>query len=134
MCDQCLAETIMFNNEEKVLPDFYLVQATKDGGSLQANDYGLVRCNDPSFVFSVEPELNPDPNDTFENDKEFERWIDKTTQFENQLMESASGMKDVALLVAGCYQMGYTDSDGSLEQWLFNYLAQFLKGNNGISS
>lgn len=116
MCEQCLAEMQLIVSD--VLPEFALYRATKDGGRLKSGDYGLVECNDPSFIFNVVPEAEPNE----ENDSWIE-WAGKANAFEDQLLDSTTDFKGVYRLIRGCYENGYKDEDGHVGMWLFNYLA-----------
>ena len=56
MCEQCVAQTVLYG---EVVPGFYLVRATVDGGTMKAGDWGLVECNDPFFIWSGEIIADP---------------------------------------------------------------------------
>lgn len=116
MCEQCLADMQLIASD--VLPGFALYRATKDGGRLKSGDFGLVECNDPSFIFSVVPEREPD-----EESKAWIEWAEKANAFDDQLLDCTPNFKSVYRLVRGCYESGYKDEDGHLGMWLFNYLA-----------
>jgi len=127
MCEQCSAKAILMNDGKEVLPDFFLVLATQDGNAMKTGDYGLVICNDPSFIFSMKPEVDPAPEDEDADlDDSFFEWLEKTKDFGKQFSDSMSQLKDAHKLVSACYTVGYTDECGSFDQWLFNYLAKFV--------
>lgn len=117
MCEQCLADMQLVISD--ILPGFALYKANQDGGRLKSGNYGLVECNDPSFIFSVTPEREPNE---CEGDS-WCKWVDKVNIFEDQLLDSVTDFKGVYRLIRGCYEIGYKDEDGRIGIWLFNYLA-----------
>jgi hypothetical protein len=123
-----MAETTTLNNGEKVIGNFFLVRATQDGSMMKTGEFGLLRCNDPDFIFKQMPEVDPDPEGEIEDNDHFFEWMEKAQNFREQLLELDAGLKASYDLVKGCYDAGYKDEDGCLEYWLFNYLAQFVKG------
>ncbi len=130
MCEQCLAETKMYNDEKEVLPGFFLVRATKDGQFMKTGDWGLVMGNNPSFLFSSTPEKEPFVVDENNNDitdlKIWEEWLGKVKLFDFNLNQTNNNLKDSYLLVKSCYEAGYKDNDGYVGYWLFSYLSQFV--------
>lgn len=145
MCEQCNAATSMFAlslENQEVLPGYYLVRATRDANILKKDDWGLVCCNDPDFVWSVTPkpdkfwgmsdevlDLLPDSEQTSMCD-----WEAKTHEFGSQILTSMvrnqhSGFfKTIQVLQAACQAKGWNSEEASMERWLFHYLGVFLTG------
>jgi len=130
MCEQCMAEVVTLNDGKTVIGNLFLVRATRNGSMMKTGEFGLLRCNDPDFIFRVIPEANPDPEDTLENNEEYEKWLDKAQDFREQLLNLDAGLMASYDLVKGCYEAGFKDEDGCIEYWLFNYLSQFVKEIN----
>ena len=59
MCEQCSAETVAYNFPIDSFP-FILVRATRDGDKMLNGDWGLLECNDPSFIFTGDVLAVPD--------------------------------------------------------------------------
>ena len=58
MCLQCDTDPI---NYGELLPGWALMKATKTStfNEWKQDEYGLVRCNDPDFIFTCQPMENP---------------------------------------------------------------------------
>lgn len=89
MCEQCMAGT---NSWGEVLPGFVLMRATRDGNTMARGEWGLVVCNDPSFIFST-PRPCPSgiPWETFNKDESFdaeEQWYKEVDVFKEDLIAS----------------------------------------------
>ena len=130
MCEQCMAEAVILIDDKPVIGEFFLVRATKDGGIMKNGEFGLVRWNDPDFIFNVTPEIEPPDDDTIENDDLYFAWLEKARNFQQHLSASNAGLNASYELVKGCIDAGFKyEIDGIVEYWLFTYLAQFIKEN-----
>lgn len=126
MCEQCLVNPLMFG---EVLPGWYLMRARRKSSMMEVGDWGLVRCNDPDFVWSTSP--IPDPTFGLTDDqinslpdgitKEFNLRCDK---FEEELYVPAYiGY----LLVEAGRKVGYNQEEhGAFAYWLFHYLGHHI--------
>ena len=126
MCEQCSAKTCFY---EIGLRGWSLVRATQDGLEMKTGDWGLVECNDPTYIWSVTPEINRvDFNsDGEEIDITEETWkfgsvyTEKVREFEDGLYGSPRAGYE---LVKACIEAGYdAERDGCFAHWFFNYLA-----------
>lgn len=136
MCDSCLAEALHYG---EVLPDWYLERATKDGVYFKAGWWGLVWMNEPSFVFTVTPEVTPRECEN-EDDPDYEAlndalsdWLDK---FESSVvclreqMHDSLPFLDYYRLVQAGINKGYDpENHGSFQLWLVNHVAQYIAAN-----
>lgn len=130
MCEQCSAKVRMFS--PCIVPNVRLVQATKDGQEMKSGDYGLVFCNDPSFIFSIQPEIEPEDNDSDPQMTEYFNWQNKAEQFREQLYTSAADLERSYDLVASCVEVGYNRKEGLVSYWLFNRIATMLPNGRWI--
>ena len=124
MCELCLAKVISYSGE--VLPGVYLRRATTDGNIMEAGDFGLVFCNDPSFVFSIVPECEP-PEDNDKQLTEFFNWAAKVEMFEDQLAYVENDFGIIYCLVEAGTRVGYNFRSGRFSAWLFNHIGEYLK-------
>lgn len=81
-----------------------------NGFVMGEGDFGLTNCNDPDFIFSMPPMLEPEMED------ENEEWL----TILNHYSERLTGDVDVCYrLMSACIEAGYnTKKDGSLVWWL----------------
>lgn len=126
MCMQCLAETVFYN---EIVPGFYLVKATKDVTDFMTDgQYGLVRQNDPDFVFDAY-NFRPDPtvNEDEINNQYFE-WLDEVDKFNQQLEDSFSNFRAVYELYKACEITGWDSKQlPILAQWLFPKIGEVIE-------
>lgn len=52
MCTQCVVDPLYYG---EFAPGWFLIRATKPDYDMEADDWGLVECNNPSVVFSTTP-------------------------------------------------------------------------------
>jgi len=102
-----------------------LVRAAVDGRFMRAGDWGLVECNDPSFVFSTTPYEEPKEIDEL---FKFKAVCDK---IEKEMMETAS-FRACGKLYATMCDNGYSINDGNPIMWLCNHLAENVE--KGVQS
>lgn len=121
MCEQCYANTTDLG---EVVPEVYLVQATRDGQTMKSGQYGLVRCDDPFCVFSVKPHPEyPSLNITEEVDDAFFDWLADAHKFETALRVSP----EIGYwLLNQCKLAGWNEAEGLLAIWLFNRMGLML--------
>jgi hypothetical protein len=134
MCEGCCAETVLLG---EVMPGWFLDQSTKDAWRRKAGDYGLYRCNDADFLFTIKPCKDPFAGMTDEQidvapeeqHTDFNAWVGEAWEFGAQLREHMTACFEVVhSLVESAKQVGYnSDVDGDFECWLFNHLAQFVR-------
>ncbi len=107
------------------------MRAQQDGGELKKGDWGLVRCNDPDFSWSIPP--FPDPLEGLDDDE-----VDKATVEEKERsleFYSAVEVFEVALksdpelgydLVSSAMKAGYDrQKHGRFSFWLFDHLGRW---------
>lgn len=117
------------------IPGWMIGQATNDGSIIKKNQWGLVECNDPTFIWDEKPV--PDPAGGF-SDEELDKkdaafwdassaWMDKAAKFGDAIQgRPADGWK----LYESAKMAGYNPLvDGALEYWLFDFLGKWLVNN-----
>ena len=134
MCEQCVAKTVMYvgHNSQEVLPGYFLVKATENGNYMNRGDWGLVRCNDPDYIWSINPVRDPADGLTDEQidtltDGVFEGYDRAVKNLEESLNK---GCFDKAVwLGTSMKQAGYRPKKHGYRGacWLCNYLAKFLE-------
>lgn len=139
MCEQCLAKTMLWKN---VLPGWHLVRATQEGSYMQEGDWGLVICNNPSFVFRTRPikdpfagmtneEINNINRDKFSS--ELSLFESKVNAFAQELFESQDPIyasNNYIRLYEAMKKAGYDmEIHGRAETWLACKIADFLDKN-----
>lgn len=132
MCEQCSAEVDEFM---EVIPKWLLIRATRNSFSMKEGQWGLVWANDPSFIWTETPVVDPHdgmpdeqvdalPKEEF--DKFFE-WAKKAEDFEKSLMGSPF---DGYTLYKAALDAGYDrKTDGRFSFWLFNRMGKLLAAN-----
>jgi len=133
MCLQCATNAITLI--EDVLPGYALMQATKSAPEWGAGEYGLVRCNDPDFVWKSKPICDPTASMADEEIGELTnndpRWVAGCQHFEmvtNVEPRFNTSPYEGYLLVKACMEAGYDpEKDGTrVISWLMDYLARKL--------
>ena len=118
MCEQCCALTDTYLSP---LPGWWLVRASDDGMMMKKNDWGLVRHDDPDFIWSITPW--PDPGD--EAGELSDKWWDECGEFMRSL---TSAPREGWLLVEACIKAGYDPEEpGCVEFWLFDHLGKWIR-------
>lgn len=131
MCEQCSAEVNEFGHP---LEGWMLCRATKNGSMMKKNEWGLVRSDDPTYVWSVNPRVDPTANLTDEqidtmSPEDSEKWYDFLDAAETFCKALKSYPFDGHLLYEAAVAAGYKRESGSFSQWLFDYLARWLIAN-----
>jgi hypothetical protein len=137
MCEQCITKCLYYDG--LFLNTYKVIKAQEDGNMMKKGDYGLVRCNDPDFVFSVEPtcplismEISDDDiNAILEDDPVWEKdWEWETTKaevFDTELLQT-NDLMIYFILVKAAYDCGYKIEYGYVSRWILEKLAKFLEG------
>jgi hypothetical protein len=136
MCEQCVAKTETFLDP---IPNWWLVRATDDGHVMKKGEWGLVQCNDPDFVWTVTPKVDPlsglseeEINELSNDDpawKDFEDWSEKSRIFLSELQQNF--VHDVSVywnLIEAAREKGYDPDKDVFAFWFFNYLGYYLEG------
>lgn len=134
MCEQCVADT---KNYCEPIPGWLLVRAQKDGNYMKKDDWGLVECNDPTFLFKTTPWIDPVHNWTDDqinalqsDDPQYilmDKWLDDMCQFQDELNKCNAGIDAGWRLIEACKKAGYDPSnDGSCANWLFHHLGGLI--------
>lgn len=119
MCEQCVTNSVSITTPLDK-EGWVLIQATKDGHFMKKGQYGLVRMNDPDFVWTEKPYKEPN-----ENDPALDAWFEAVDRFTN---EFASGPLESYEIVKACIRLGYKKKiHGSFSHWLFDFLGQSIK-------
>ena len=128
MCLQCTVEA---ENLGLVLPDWHLMRSTKDHPRWPIGHWGLVRSNDPDFVWSSEP--TPDPLHGVPDDQ-WEEWFAAnagTAAYERTMSREPADFSAAFVcepsvgwdLVRACITLGYDpEESGDFRQWLFSWI------------
>jgi hypothetical protein len=128
MCEQCSAEVDDYGHP---LDGWMLCQATRDA-DMKKGQWGLVECNDPTYVWTQKPMIDPLMGAITDDDwakvtdiqmAESEIFEDAVALFSEELVadiESAHHLFESGL------KAGYKKEHGRFESWLFNHLAQWL--------
>lgn len=138
MCEQCCAKTETFLEP---FPRWWLVRATKDGNIMRKGQWGLVHRNDPDFIWSVEPKLEPltelsdeEINALPKDSKlwdDFNNWVADVETFRKSLEHHVS-LEASWELIESARKAGYESEKSDFCTWLFNYLAEYLKGKKAF--
>lgn len=130
MCLQCSAMATTLRNN--VVPGFTLMISTESAEGWPKGTYGLVECNDPSFVFEGPLLLNPiaDLSDEAVDalprlPEGFDEYIEAVDKLRSQLRSTAeTGYR----FVMACARIGYDPEGGEdLAYWLLHHLAKSLQ-------
>ena len=131
MCEQCSAKTKTYG---LLLPGWTLIQATQDGNKMKKDDYGLVRMDDPDFIFpgNLTPRKDKwrhlEPEDmTQEQSDEDDLFIDYTYELSKYLQgDIYAGY----WLLKSSYEIGYDEEkNGYFTGWLSNKMFELIELN-----
>lgn len=118
---QCLTEAKMYG---EVIPGWYLVKATKTSpwGHWPAGYWGLVRMNDPDFVWEPDP-LEEDPEAPVD-----ENGLSEFYRRHNDFEEALHSHPNVGYtLIKDAMKVGYNpEEEGYVTFWLFERMARML--------
>jgi len=146
MCEQCCAQA---DGWGEFLSGWFLCRANKDGHEMSVGDWGLVECNDPTFIFRTTPVLDPlsglsdDEINSIPMDSPISRqndlFIDTSQKIGSEMAETYSSdvldddyswaLFDAYLRLYEAMKLeGYNrEKDGSPNAWLCNHIAKFLE-------
>jgi hypothetical protein len=135
MCLQCVTEA------ETVLDDpilgYILMVAKRDSEEWPAGHYGLVKCNDPDFIWEGKPLLDPlegmddDAIDALADDSEewagYERFMDFVEKIRPVFnTDPYTGHQ----FVRACEASGYKwKQDGDVVMWFIDHIARKMEKN-----
>jgi hypothetical protein len=145
MCETCLGKC---DNYGEIFPGWWLVRATVDSSiRLEADDWGLVQCNDPTFIFEQTPIKNPcyglldnelDDPDLDEPHKNFLKVAHSIAADMHESLDYSRDFPTLPLsaygkLYVSCVEAGYKRKEhGSLLYWLCHYIATYLDNDPKI--
>lgn len=113
MCEQCLVNPLYFG---EVLPGWFLIRARRKGNMMEVGDWGMLRCNDPTFVWSTTPKATKE---------EFDGYIYLPDDFDEALYMYATHGYD---LISAGIEIGYNrEEHGRFAQWLFWHLSEHIR-------
>lgn len=130
----CFGDEVIYS---EVVPNWWLVQLTNippnrnreflvNGFVMSEGDFGLTYCNDPDFIFSMPPMIDPfteeDDTEITEEEKLYIQTLDHYTK-------RLTGQIDVVYsLILSCIEAGYNETDEiSLTEWLMNKMHESFK-------
>lgn len=107
---QCLTESTTII--ENIVPGYLLARATKSDEDWPAGHYGVIRMNDPLFVF---PEL-PKPPTVEEGINDFDKTVCAVEEFGFTLDQGYH-------FTTACIAAGYSpDTDGKVMSWFLEHV------------
>jgi len=130
MCECCVAEC---KSISEILPNWWLVQASKDGYEMEKDDYGLVLCNGPSYIWAGKPPKDPHPN--MDDDSPHSVSEDEFFEFLDSIEDCFLSDPYIGYkLWSATLEAGYDpEKDGyHMLAWLMNRIAETLENWNGI--
>jgi len=131
MCLQCLTDAVIL--KEEILPGYHLMKAMKDAEGWKKDQFGLIRQNDPDFVWDnpgPEPcagmpdeEINNCPEEKWDRQTE---WQKKVEQIEKNFISDPMTCYE---FVATCMAVGYDPKkDGfNVVMWFIHYCAEKIE-------
>jgi hypothetical protein len=141
MCLQCTAEARILL--EHAIPGYALMVATKDTEEWHTGQYGLVHINDPDFIWTGDPLIDPTEEvsdeewDALSNDDPrrfaFDRLVDLVESmkpcFKTDPMTGFS-------FIQACMQDGYTPAlhGRVVLYWFIDHIARKLEANKNNSA
>jgi len=107
MCEQCLVNPLYYG---EVFKDWHLIRARRKGSYMEVGEWGLVKINDPSWVWKSDPRDQSDgPPDDF---------------WEAFLCTPFSGKE----FIEDCVDSGFDgENDYDLSEWLWEKIVNHVK-------
>lgn len=131
-----MSEINCYGNEQvfgQVLPNWALVRLVDAIGEFKVGNFvmkegswGLTYCNDPSFVFDLDPQIDFTIKDP-EGDPPTEGYWDTHEHYCERLQ---GNVEDGYRLVASCIEAGWNPKEGGLAAWLCDRMRKHLDGCN----
>lgn len=109
MCEQCIVNPLYFGQP---IPGYTLILARREGNDMPLSSWGLVECNDPTFVFTFDFTLFPGTDE----------WADAVWNVADDLVSHPYAGYH---LVSSCMPLGYVCGSNFVE-WLMNHLRTWL--------
>ena len=119
------------------------MRARRDGNDWMKGEWGLIKCNDPTFRWTLTPTPNPTWGMTEEEEEAWDANVEKGSPEENRSMwpmfspdeydAFTSGFFECGAntgydLITAAMKVGYNPDDGPLfPYWFFDYLGEWLK-------
>lgn len=123
MCEMCQAKTESYLSP---IPGWTLVRATVDGDMMKAGEWGLVRSNDPEFIWSTSPWSEPPENSN--KDRE-DAWFDDAIKFNDELVSNPEVGYNI---VSASLKVGFNPVEQRFGFWLFGFLGQWVENHKPI--
>ena len=115
MCEQCLVNPVYFG---EVLPGYNLARARRDGNDWKKGEWGLIKCNDPTYRWMSVP-------------KKDTNYVDIPDDFIDGLTMNQPLFYGYELVKASL-EAGY-DGEENFEMWLFDHIAKYLETAEGTT-
>lgn len=143
MCEQCFTQSLIW--KKPVVPGFFLTLAQKDGWYMKKGWFGLLRCNDPDFVFKALPEKDPawgrEEDDSL--DASWYEWYLKAHEFGLELMTLigiSAPDDDINTSLTDCYELGVACKEAGwnpekhprMHEWLFHTIACHIETEKDV--
>lgn len=143
MCEQCLTNPIYFGEP---LPGLYLARARRDGNDWKKREWGLIEINDPSFVWTSTPTVNP----CFGMDlDEIEAYVEAHPGMSEDEENRAYGIGGVPMdfidqfslmdpefghfIVGEAIKVGFRPKIDTFVYWFYDYLGKWILEHDGES-
>jgi len=150
MCTQCCVDAEYFlldkdgnmAEDPEILPGWMLFRAAKDstGSDMKKGQWGLVRCNDPDYVWDEDPIIDPTFGMTESQEKCFfgvdakdspgvaqaNLFMDLAIDFRGALRSCANDPDTGWELVEAAKKRGFDPEKGLLSFWLFHRMGEWI--------
>lgn len=129
MCEQCLVNPLNFGEP---MPGWFLIRARREN-DMKVGQWGLVEANDPTFVWTTTPKLQPNFQMTIDEEEAFS--IETGWHIDYDIFGDFHDAFDCSpnigyKLVKSCMAVGYIpDVHYDVREWLFSYLALWIHNN-----
>ena len=110
MCQQCTTNALYFGTP---IPGYHLMRARRSDSEIQVGQWGLIECNDPTFVFTFDFHIKPGTKD----------WDEQVYKLHEEF--GASPVQGYNLVKA-CIELGY-DPAKNFCAWIAQHLLAHLK-------
>jgi len=135
MCEQCLTWPISFGQP---IPGYTLMRARRDGNEWMKGEWGLIECNDPTFVWKSTPTPTLAYGMTVEEEAALLESLDpESPEYAradlwlppDDFVDGLTGNAvDSYKLVRAAVEKGYDiEKDGNFYLWFFDYLGEWIK-------
>ena len=114
-------------NYGEIFPDWYLVQATKDGLALVKDQWALVRRNDPDFAFIDTPYPEPKQDDS---DASYLAWAELANGCLQCFNDNPAFLYYRLVSVAKQFAEYDPSEHPVFEMWLFDYVGKYITNHS----